>query len=273
MMKTDAINIRDPYILPYEGKYYMYGTRMSAELGFDVYISDDLENWSEPKPVFENSDDFWGDRNFRAPEVHEYKGKFYMLATFKSETAHRGTQILVSDTPDGVFTEHSSGAVTPSDWECLDGTLYISRKGIPYMVFCHEWTQIKDGTMCYIQLSEDLKRAVSEPVLMWRSSEHKSSKNSGKDVYVTDGPFLHRSGDELFCIWSCFGKDGYIEAVAKSDNGEIDGKWIQEDRLLFEYNGGHGMIFRTFDGRLKFVFHSPNSPRYSERPCIRDTNL
>jgi len=26
-MKSNEINIRDPYILPYDGKYYLYGTR------------------------------------------------------------------------------------------------------------------------------------------------------------------------------------------------------------------------------------------------------
>lgn len=26
-MKTKEVNIRDPYVLPYQGKYYLYGTR------------------------------------------------------------------------------------------------------------------------------------------------------------------------------------------------------------------------------------------------------
>ena len=43
-MKFCDINIRDPFILPYNGKYYMYGTRGNntwerkplEDLGFDV---------------------------------------------------------------------------------------------------------------------------------------------------------------------------------------------------------------------------------------------
>ena len=55
-MKREEIRIRDPFILPYEGKYYMYGSRVGdpcatspwgAQRGFDVYVSADLENWSE----------------------------------------------------------------------------------------------------------------------------------------------------------------------------------------------------------------------------------
>ena len=56
-MKREDINIRDPFILPYEGKYYLYGSRGSEvwednATGLDVYVSEDLENWSEPKEIF-----------------------------------------------------------------------------------------------------------------------------------------------------------------------------------------------------------------------------
>ena len=46
-MKREDINIRDPFILPYEGKYYLYGSRGSEvwednATGLDVYVSEDL---------------------------------------------------------------------------------------------------------------------------------------------------------------------------------------------------------------------------------------
>ena len=57
-MRTDEINIRDPFVLVHEGKYYLYGTRGATcwgpATGFDVYFGDDLENWSAPVPCFEN---------------------------------------------------------------------------------------------------------------------------------------------------------------------------------------------------------------------------
>ncbi len=45
MMKTNEVNIRDPFVLLHGGKYYLYGTRSatcwgSAE-GFDCYVSED----------------------------------------------------------------------------------------------------------------------------------------------------------------------------------------------------------------------------------------
>lgn len=271
-MFLNEINLRDPFILADNGRYYLYGTRGSVNFGeaygFDVYVSDNLENWSEPKEIFTASPDFWATENFWAPEVHKYRGKYYMLASFKSETACRGTQILVSDTPDGKFVPLTDKPITPDEWECLDGTLYIDKSGKPYMVFCHEWTQVKDGEMCAIALSDDLKTAVGKPFLLFRASEPLWAEKI-KDNWVTDGPFMYRTGNgELLMIWSSGTNKAYVEAVSYSDNGEITGNWKHFDKLLFDENGGHGMIFKSFEGQKYFVYHYPNIPS-EERPVLR----
>ncbi|MBE6673990.1 MAG: glycoside hydrolase [Ruminococcaceae bacterium] len=281
-MRLADINIRDPFILPYNGKYYMYGTRaiytwtqeIKDGYGFDVYESTDLENWSEPKSIFENHMGFWGDFQFWAPEVHIYKGRFYLLATFTSKECFRGTAILSSDTPNGEFKEHSWGALTPREWSCLDGTLYVEN-GTPYMVFCHEWCQIKDGEICAVELSRDLKQPQGQPFTLFKASDAKKwVLPVDKDCYVTDGPYMMNIDGELICLWSSFGKDGYLEAIARSSNGKMDGEWTVDDKLLFEKNGGHGMIFTDFSGNMNFVYHSPNETPF-ERPCVRkiDKNM
>lgn len=219
--------------------------------------------------VFENYDEFWGDDQFWAPEVYLYNGTFYMFASFKDNKNYRGTAILKSKTPDGKFTEHSKGAVTPKDWSCLDGTLYVE-DNVPYMIFCHEWTQIKDGEMCVVRLSDDLKKAVSEPRLLWKGSDASwAFDDTGKDDYVTDGPFLYRMDNRLICMWSGFGRNGYCQAIAYSDNNTIDGRWLHLKQPIYDNNCGHGMLFNTKNGELKLVFHKPNIDTL-ERPCMID---
>ena len=169
-MKLNEIHMRDPFILPYEGVYYLYGTRSFHNTGFNVHTSTDLENWSEAHSVFEAQPGFWGTHDFWAPEVHVYKDKFYMFASFIAPGVNRGTAILVADSPMGPFRPHSDGAVTPRDWMCLDGTFHLDEDGQPWMVFCHEWVQIGDGTVCAIKLSEDLHHAISEPIKLWKAS-------------------------------------------------------------------------------------------------------
>ena len=75
-MKNSEINIRDPFVMFEDGKYYMYGTRAAnfgrQTGGFDVYISTDLENWSEPTEIISFDSSFWATKDYWAPEVHYY---------------------------------------------------------------------------------------------------------------------------------------------------------------------------------------------------------
>ena len=258
-MKLNEIRIRDPFILYESGKYYMTGSQGFETLGFAIYTSEDLENWSEPVKIFEKNDNFWGTKQFWAPEIHKYNGKYYLFASFKSDEHRRATQILVSDKPDGKYEPISENPQTPSDWECLDGTLYIDKKGNPHMIFCHEWVQVRDGEICSMQLSEDLTKAVGEPKLLFKASDFKKAMpTDDKGGYVTDGCFLYRDGEDLYMLWSSFAGE-YFQAVAKSDNGEIDGNWIFQDEFLYVDDGGHGMLFQDADGKLKIVLHTPNT--------------
>lgn len=173
-MKLQGIHVRDPFILVDDGKYYLYGTRgkdcWTDASGFDVYISTDLMNWSDPIPVFEKSNDFWADQQFWAPEVHKHNDKFYMFASFKSADHCRATHILVSDKPNGMFVPVNSEPATPAEWECLDGTFYIDKAGIPYIVFFHEWVQVSNGEIWAQQLTADLKGTIGTPTLLFKAS-------------------------------------------------------------------------------------------------------
>ena len=274
MLKRTDINIRDPFVLVYEGKYYLYGTRgpecWGKGTGLDCYVSSDLENFEEPVEVFTPGKDFWADKNFWAPEVHKYCGAFYMFVSFKADGKCRGTQILKAEGPLGPFMPHSDGPVTPIDWECLDGTLYIeeSDNSKPYMVFCHEWVQVVDGEICAVELSRDLKKAVGKPKLLFTASEAPWIKDIRNGNYVTDGPFIHRNDrGRITMLWSSFCEGGYALAIAHSKSNTIDGPWVQDPELLFSKNGGHGMLFKDLSGKLTVTLHSPNID-LEERPVF-----
>lgn len=274
-MKKSEIQIRDPFILCEDNLYYMYGTTdknswSGAAEGFDVYISKDLDNWEGPHNVFKRTSDFWADTNFWAPEVHKYNGAYIMFASFKAENICRGIQILTSNSPLGPFVTLTDKPITPSDWECLDGTLWVEN-GIPYIVFCHEWTQICDGEICAMPLNSELIYPIGEPVTLFSASQAPWAKgNNFKDIdqyidYVTDGPFLYKSSSgKLIMLWSSASDSGYAIGQAVSNNG-ILGQWIQIDKPIFAGDGGHGMLFKTFDEQLLLAIHCPNNTPL-ERP-------
>lgn len=265
--RTSDIRIRDPWVLPVpeENRYYIYGTVESMDPAdarrFNTWFSKDLSEWFGPVAAFRPGNDFWAQRNFWAPEVHRYKGRYYMFASFYADGKRRGTQVLVADRPRGPFKPVTPEPITPRDWECLDGTLFVDDSGNPWMVFCHEWVQVHDGEMRAMRLTADLREPVGEPVLLFKASEAPwVTKPGGVDGYVTDGPFLHRaSNGELLMIWSSFCKTGYAVGVARSESGKITGPWKHDPDPLFTADGGHSMIFATLDGRMMLSMHQPNS--------------
>ena len=185
---------------------------------------------------------------------------------WEEAASQRGTTILRAERPVGPYREYAKGRVTPEEWGALDGTLYLDGQGDPWMVFCHEWTQLGDGTVEAVRLSRNLKKAVGKPATLFRASSAPWVRPHTPGNYVTDGPFLYRNRKgELLMLWSSFGDRGYAIGVARSQSGEVAGPWLQMPEALFARDGGHGMLFRTFDGELLLSIHRPNVPP-DERP-------
>lgn len=268
-MKITDTRLRDPFVFAENGVYYLYGTRCNGPLcsaqgeGLDVYTSTDLEEWSEPVECFTRPADFWADRDFFAPEVHKWKGTYYMFASFRSLTHVRATHILKADSPMGPFVPVSDKPATPEDRVCLDGTLYVDKEGNPWIVFCHEWTQIHDGTICATRLNDDFSETIGEPVLLFNAGQNDWlwSLTDHPNDYVTDGPFFYRKKDgKLIMLWSTFenATHRYVQTYAYSENGDIMGPWKHSPKPIFNNDGGHGMVFRSFDGQLYLTLHQPN---------------
>ena len=264
MLKKEDIRIRDPFILVDRENqcYYMYGTTalefgsLNAKNTFSVYRSTDLENFEGPKVIFDGAKiGFWADRDFWAPEVHKYNGKYYLFGSCKADDKCRATQIFVCDTPDGTFEPLTDTPITPADWDCLDGTFWVEN-GTPYIVFSHEWTQIRDGEIWAMPLTEDLKQPAGEPFLLFRASENPEVSTVRDDCYVTDGPFLYVEDGKLVMIWSSFYRGRYLVLQASADS--IDGKWTHAGSR-FDFDGGHAMLFERLDGKRMISLHRPNT--------------
>ncbi len=269
-MKLKDIYVRDPFILKENGKYYMYGTTDASAwggkaCGFKVYVSDDLVDFEE-KIIFSVSDDFWADENFWAPECHKINGKFYLFATFFKQGKGRRSQVLVCDSPDGTFVPLNE-PMTPKEWYSLDAT-YFEENGKKYTVFCHEWLQIKDGTMVLAELDDDLKIKGDMKVLFKASDAKWVRPVKDDDKFVTDGPYLKRmKNGKLLMLWSSTGEHGYAMGMSVADN--IEGPWKHIEQPLITSNGGHGMIFED-KGKSYIVYHMPNDPHMQERAHFQE---
>lgn len=263
MKNIKDLNIRDPYVLTDNGNYYLFCSKKDGTAGFMCYKSKDLVNFEEPKIVFTRGENFWATKDFWAPEVHKYKGKYYLLASLKSETRPRGTQIFVSDTPDGNYVPLVENPITPNSWECLDGTLFIENN-TPYLIFCRERLEIDDGEIYIMELTQNLKVPACEPICLFKASTAKwTVPITGDDKYVTDGPFIFKKDGLYNMFWSSFSQNGYALGHAVSDN--LFRGWKQSASPIYDDDGGHAMLFEKFNGEKMVAFHSPNKPNGEER--------
>jgi beta-xylosidase len=121
LMQLPQMPLHDPFILAYAPTktYYLYTSNVPSltqqkRVGTMVYTSKDLKHWTHPKVVFTVPENFWAEQGGWAPEVHQYKGRFYLLTTLHNDkkplpqplpvghdTYMRGTIIAVADSPDG----------------------------------------------------------------------------------------------------------------------------------------------------------------------------
>lgn len=271
-LETLDIRIRDPFVYADDDSqtYYMYAQTGNREgkgnvgLGVEVYKSKDLKHWSNPKLVYKRDKDFWGGEQIWAPEMHRVGDWFYLFVSFNGREGGRGTQIIRAAKPDGPFTIVSTEACTPVKQCSLDGTLWIDDKGDRWMIYCHEWVQIGDGGMLAVRMKHDLSERNADPIVLFHASDAPWVKAVGKKKgnFVTDGPCLYKTKNgKLLMLWSSFTGDGgaYAIGVAESASGLVTGPWKQHEKPLYDKNGGHSMLFKTFEGQLMLAFHQPNS--------------
>ena len=283
--------MRDPNVIYRDSHYYMYGT------GWKCYKATSLEGPWEKLEIIKHSDlDSYGIKtgevsNPWAPEVHEYKGKYYMFTTYACGAhdcdykvkehmkgfwqvphGHRANIVLRADSPEGPFVPISRNAngepghPTPDDLYTIDATLYVDREGQPWMVYSKEWMTVDapKGSFFAAKLSDDLSAFISESKLVFPATL-KPEDNSWEGDGCMDGEFFYRASDgTLYMLWSPKVNGGYSVAVAKSKSGELDGPWSAESELLFSQemgdgaDGGHGSLFADEFGQLWLAIHSPN---------------
>ena len=284
-VSLDSIRLSDPCILADKktNTYYMTGT------GGRLWKSRDLRTWSGPYNVTQTDPDSWmGPRPMIwAAELHPYKGKYYYFATFTNRSIiletvkgnvinRRASHVLVSDNPDGPYVPMSDPTYLPADKPTLDGTFWVDKDEKPYMVYCHEWLQNWNGTVEKIELKPDLSGSVGNRQILFFASDSPWSKERGANgniIFnkVTDGPYLFRTQTgKLGMIWTSWVFEDYTQGVAYSESGTLDGPWVQEKEPITPPNYGHGLLFRTLEGKLLMSVHSHKSVngRTVRTPCL-----
>ena len=255
-----AVEFGDPYVLHVKGdKYYMYGTG-GAKNGFAAYSSTDLVNWKKEGQVWHASNkNGWSDSTaawggaYWAPEVYEYKGKFYIFysAQWKEnptkELENFRIGVAVADNPTGPFTDLNTKPVFDPGYPIIDANVLFDKSGKIYLYYSrccykHEvesevatWAKekgwfdkIEESWVYGVELKPDFSGVIGEPVLCLRppakmsdkQAEWESRSVTSKEVNRrwTEGSVAFKKGDTYYMMYSAnyFGGKNYAVGYATS---------------------------------------------------------
>lgn len=221
LVKNDqgqVMDAADPFILRFNGKYYLYPTG-GAEIR--VYESSDLLHWEYKGECTQGRKVYIG----FAPEVFYWRGDFYMITS----PLGNGHYILKSDSPLGPFEP-----VTGNFGYSIDGSLFALDNGELWM-FCLNGNTIK-------QTKINEKTFTPEGVMFSTSANLRG---------WTEGPGLIRRGEwnYLTLCGNHYLSTGY-RVISAARKGDPVGVYMQSETPL--------LIHSEIGARLGGLGHSSN---------------
>ncbi len=252
----------DPYILEYNGRWYLYCTTENAkpledersfntdndvEDGIFVYASYDLENW-ENLGLCLNKKDVIGEKWFWAPEVIYHNGRFYMTYSAEEHIA-----VAVSDRPEGPFVQNEKKWLR--EGKAIDGDFLVDDDGSVWLYFA----KLDGGNKIFVaKLSDDLlsiekeyENCLIEPEMPWETI----------DSIVAEGPFAIKHNGIYYLSYSAnhTRNENYAVgyAVSKSPTGPFT---KYEGNPILSKNGkikgtGHHSLAKVTDNEYICAFH------------------
>lgn len=255
------VEFGDPYILKAsDGLYYMVGTGGVRD-GFKIYSSTDLKSWKDGGVIYKgNTDDSWCVANFWAPELYEYKGRYYLL--FSADWRRNPTRekenfrigVAVSGSPTGPFKDLYDRPIFDPGYPVIDGNLHFEngRVYLYYSRCCYkhsvesevaQWARkkgmyenIEESWVYGVEMKPDFSGIIGEPIALLRPPismsdrqaewESRSVTSGEVNRRWTEGSTIFKKNDTYYMMYSAnfFGGKNYAVgyATSKSPLGPFD---------------------------------------------------
>ena len=216
--------IGDPFVLRYNGKYYMYPSSdwgVGEEEGIKVFSSDDLVHWTYEGFAVQGAE---VDAAY-APEVVYYNGWFYLCES----QAGRGHYIFRSQSPIGPFER-----VTDNFGRNIDGAFWIGDDGQLYFLYPTGNT-IQIAPIDLETMLPGIETALTGTLNGW-----------------TEGPGFFRRGDYLYMTYAgnSVVSDAYRVGYSYQLGTDPEGMFIMPDNNL--------LLLKTDANGFRGLGHSSN---------------
>ena len=263
--KNPMLSGADPFVLFYEGKYYMYCTTENGQVlvgandfatatpegdGIYVYVSEDLKSWTKHGYALKRGDSM-GDKWFWAPEVLEYHGRFYMVYASEEHIA-----IASADHPLGPFKQENKRWLR--EGKAIDGSFFVDDDGEVYLYY----VRLDGQNRIYVaKMKQDLSEIEEEyeDCLICAAAPWETL-----DCLIAEGPFVIKHKGLYYLTYSCNHTRcidyamGY--AVSESPLGPF--KKFDKNPILKRNEKlvgvGHHSFFKATDFTLYCAYHCHN---------------
>ncbi len=253
----------DPYVLKYNGIYYLYGT--GGNDGIKVYRSTNMVQWSAAVGATSgyalHKNNVWGEKWFWAPEVYYLNGKFYMFYSAEEHIA-----VATSDSPLGPFTQTEvEKKPFHADIKEIDTHLFIDDNGKKYLYF----VRFTNGNEIWVaELNDDL-RSIKESTLKKCIGTSQTWEQSTLEPYakskVNEGPFILKHNGTYYLTYSANHYQNPNYGVGYATSTSPLGPWTKYSKnpILIgndKIKGvGHHSFVNVIDGCQYIVYHSHNN--------------
>ena len=263
-------DVPDPTVIRVGDTYYAAGTSGNQESVYPLFRSRDLVNWERLGFIFDAWPS-WAMGDFWAPELLEYKGKYYCYYTARD--ARDGIScigVATAERPEGPYTDY--GPVVKWGREAIDPFL-VEEDGVLYITWkAYGLDPDRPIEILGSALSEDGLRLAGDEVFTLTVDD----RNIGME-----GQCLFRKDGFLYLLYSardcCSRSSDYEVRVARARNLRGPYAYCGENPILrgdgtVIQSCGHGTPVTTPDGRMFYLCHAYFVGKYDEgrKPILQE---
>jgi len=234
---SGTLGIGDPAVIFHQGRYYLYPT--GDNRSYDVYISDDLVQWTRGPKVFQSNE-----RGVWAPDVFfsTDDNMFYLYYTVNGRIG-----VAAADRPDGIFRD--CGTLIGNG---IDAHMFRDGDGSYFLYYA----RYPDFAI-FVQPMESPVRKKGPSVQLLSPTE--AWETNG--VPVTEAPWMIRHRGMYYLLYSGGSADSEHYAIGYATAKHPAGPFTKYrgNPIIRKGDGvlgpGHPSVLRDWAGKLWMVYH------------------